>query len=226
MFSWGGSGRCWCLLKECIRSSPELWWHLTHCGSCHNTWREFTQTPPVLLHRTSGWRHQEGEGQRGVRPTAACEQSKGSNCRFLHRQQMRDGLEPTRAPPCISTAPLWEQRFWYLQKWKHMLNRNRARSGLNLRASAVAVWDPLGERKSCLTTSFSSNLSIPSHTLYQGCCCWHTLRKHLTCISVRSSSATSVAGAHSLCRDAPAQVHRFKIVTGRCVTKIHRGRKC
>ena len=47
------------------------------------------------------------------------------------------------SPPFHQHGPTLEQRFQYLEKWKHTLNRNRASSGLNLRASAAAIWEPL-----------------------------------------------------------------------------------
>ena len=150
MFRWGSSGHCWCLL-EYIRCRPELWWHLIHYSSCHNIWRVHTDPNCPAVQDIRVEAAEEG-GQRGLRPTAAYEQSKGKNCRFLHSQQIRDSSDVClrltwtknpHEPPLHQHSPTLEQRFQYLEKWKHTLNRNRASSGLNLRASAVAIWDPL-----------------------------------------------------------------------------------
>lgn len=89
------------LLKECIRKLPRtlltsdsLQLMPQHMERVHTD--PACPAPQDIRVEAS----EEGEGQRGLRPTAACEQSKGNSCRFLHRQQIRDGSDVPLRPTC------------------------------------------------------------------------------------------------------------------------------
>ena len=105
--AWGGDGRCWHLLKQCLRSSPELRWQLLHHSSRPDTHREsiYTHLPFVAAPQQTvehGWQRLGSvigcEGQRGLAPEATSEQSKGNNYWRLHRQHIGDSLNRSQEP--------------------------------------------------------------------------------------------------------------------------------
>ena len=160
---------------------------------------ESSHGPHLPCSTAPQWGGEEGEGQRELGPKAAYEQIKENNCRFLHRQQIRDSsdicLRPTLAKgqhgvPLHQHCPLWSKgpSAWRIES-THLTGTGPAQDWISrfLLQQLETYW---AERKSCLTRSFSSSLSISSHTHYQGYSCQHTLRKNVTCIHIKSSSPT------------------------------------
>ena len=89
------------------------------------------------------------EGQRGLAPEAASEQSKENNCRFLHRKYIRDssnlcvwltGAKSPPVPPLFQHSPPLRQGSWCWESGKNTLKGNKASSGLILMAFAPATW--------------------------------------------------------------------------------------
>ena len=70
---WSGSSYCWCLLKGCLRSCPDLWWWLFHHRSHHSTCQESIWTPTSLVeqfHNRAGVAEAKGsDTQLGTKET-------------------------------------------------------------------------------------------------------------------------------------------------------------
>ena len=93
------------------------------------------------------------EGQRRLAPEAASEQSKGNNCRRLHRQCIGDSLDlclqVTQAKsPYGPPSPLGQDSLCW-ERRKLTLRGKGASLGPTLRASAPVTWDqippPIGQ---------------------------------------------------------------------------------
>ena len=131
------------------------------------------------------------ERQRGLSPESASVQIKTSNCRHLYKQCIEDTLDlcywkqtNTHRHSLFQHYPLLGQEFLC---WKYTLERNRANSGPILRTSNP-VPHPMRsrddrnwtERKSCLTPSCCSSISISSPKYYQSDSCHNNMGKSMT----------------------------------------------
>lgn len=135
--------------SDADQNSDDTWFITAHA----TIYGEFTQTLPVLQNRTWQWRQQRRKKDKGDSdpqlPMSRVRETIADSCtvsRSETAQMSVWGLHDPRthmSPPLHQHGPTLEQRFQYLEKWKHTLNRNRASSGLNLRASAAAIWEPL-----------------------------------------------------------------------------------
>ena len=98
---WCGSGHCWHLLEQCLRSSPDLWWPLHHSSLPYTGLR--VHVGPTCNPTTGPGQRRLGavvgcEEHRELAPEAASERS----CQHLYRQCIR--LLPAAD---MSQGPIW-----------------------------------------------------------------------------------------------------------------------
>ena len=110
----GGSGCCWCFLKQRIRSSPDLWWQLTL-----NTWarRLHLSATPQIGRNRGDWGRQKAvcEQQKVLGPKPTSQWRKGNSA---HTESMSETTrlsvvgwqaESLHPLPLFQHCALWDE---------------------------------------------------------------------------------------------------------------------